>query len=288
MAAKRKLQSEIEICLKKVEEGLEYFHELWDKAHEESNTAQREKLASELKKEIKKLQRHREQVKNWVAKHPDLLNKEPLLEARRKIETEMERFKNFEKEVKTKTYSKVGLQIKKAKLTPEQKEAMEWLKEQREILKEQLDELDEQLDKIQRKRGKKKNLNQEEALMKRVDKHKWHRLQIKDLSKKIEKGRVLPDQLEVLKDDIIYYVEEAALDEEFYDNDFYEGIEEIEIPESEAEGNEEMVKSPSPIPVKKKKERKKKTKEKKKKPKKEKKKKESSHTERRTQSCIKT
>ena len=45
MAAKRKLQGEIDICLKKVEEGLEYFHELWDKAHEESNIAQREKLA---------------------------------------------------------------------------------------------------------------------------------------------------------------------------------------------------------------------------------------------------
>merc|ERR1711879_474089 len=106
-------------------------------------------------------------------------------------------------------------------------------------------------DKLQRKRGKKKNYSNEEVLSKRIDKHKWHMQQMRDLSKRIEKGRVDPKQLEALKDDITYYVEEAATDEDFYDNDFYEGIEELEIPETDNDDEDEEQQSPSPPPVKK-------------------------------------
>merc|ERR1712150_194750 len=210
----------------------------------------------ELKKEIKKLQRHREQVKNWVAKHPDLLNKEPLIDARRKIEKEMERFKNFEKEVKTKTYSKVGLSMKKNTMTQDQQDAVHWITEQREILKNQQKDLEEQLDKIQRKRGKRKGNMSEESLLKRIDRHKWHVVQQNVLSKKIENGRVDPKQLDALKEDITYYVEEAHVDEDFYDNDLlYDGIEELEVADEDDEEDIE----PSP-PKKKEKERKKKKK----------------------------
>merc|ERR1712113_292579 len=184
-----------------------------------------------------------------------LLNKEPLIEARRKIEKEMERFKNFEKEVKTKTYSKVGLSLKRNKLTPEQREAVDWITEQREALKEQQVDLEAQLDKLQRKNRKKKSaqqISQEEVLVKRLDKHKWHISQLRDLSKQIEKGRVDPKQLEALKDDINYYVEEAAQDEEFWDNDLlYDGVEELEIPDNEDDEEEERTPSPPPVKVKK-------------------------------------
>jgi len=282
MAAKRKLQAEIDICLKKVEEGLSYFHELWEKAHDENTTAQREKLASDLKKEIKKLQRHRESVKTWVQKHPDLLNKEPLIVARRRIEKEMERFKNFEKQVKTKAFSKLGLSIKKSKLSPEQQEACEFCQEQRDELRKQLQELDDELDKLQRKRSKKKNStnSREEFLIKRIDKHKWHLQQLKDLSRRIEKGRVDPAQLNSVKDDILYYMEDSVQDEEFWDNDLlYEGIEELEVlddegaEESQPEVTSENNRSPSPPVVKKKKKKKKDKKEKKAKKKKKKEKK---------------
>ena len=72
--------------------------------------------------------------------------------------------------------------------------------------------METQIDKLQRKNRKKKSaqqVSQEEVLVKRLDKHKWHLIQMRDLSKRIEKGRVDPNQLDVLKDDIIYYVEEA-------------------------------------------------------------------------------
>lgn len=65
MAAERKLKNEIDRTLKKVLEGQEVFDDLWKQVHELDNNNQREKLEGELKKEIKKLQRLREQVKSW-------------------------------------------------------------------------------------------------------------------------------------------------------------------------------------------------------------------------------
>ena len=47
-----------------------------------STAALKEKHESDLKKEIKKLQRFREQVKSW-ASSAEIKNKQPLLEARK-------------------------------------------------------------------------------------------------------------------------------------------------------------------------------------------------------------
>ena len=43
-------------------EGVEKFEETWQKVHNASNTNQKEKYEEDLKKEIKKLQRLRDQV----------------------------------------------------------------------------------------------------------------------------------------------------------------------------------------------------------------------------------
>ena len=55
--------AEIDRCLKKVAEGVEKFEETWQKVHNASNTNQKEKYEEDLKKEIKKLQRLRDQVR---------------------------------------------------------------------------------------------------------------------------------------------------------------------------------------------------------------------------------
>ena len=63
-----------------------------------------------------------------------------LMEARKNIEKEMERFKHCEKEAKTKAFSKAGLG-QAAKLDPEEKArqvAREWLNEQVEALQMQV------------------------------------------------------------------------------------------------------------------------------------------------------
>ena len=72
------------------------------------NQNQKEKFESELKSQIKKLQRYRDDIKTWIT-NSDIKDKRPLTDARKLIETEMERFKVCEKEFKTKAFSKEGL-----------------------------------------------------------------------------------------------------------------------------------------------------------------------------------
>lgn len=50
------MTAEIDRCHKKVQEGVETFEDLWQKAHNAPNTNQKEKYEADLKKEIKKLQ----------------------------------------------------------------------------------------------------------------------------------------------------------------------------------------------------------------------------------------
>merc|ERR1712183_569828 len=65
MADRRKLQKEIDMCIKKVQEGVEEFDDVFDKLQSSSNQNQKEKKEEELKKVIKKLQRQRDQIKAW-------------------------------------------------------------------------------------------------------------------------------------------------------------------------------------------------------------------------------
>ncbi|KAJ2986562.1 hypothetical protein NUW54_g9723 [Trametes sanguinea] len=84
--AARKLQTEIDRTLKKVAEGVEVFESIYDKMQASSNQTQKEKLETDLKTQIKKLQRLRDQIKTWVASN-DIKDKSALLENRKLIET---------------------------------------------------------------------------------------------------------------------------------------------------------------------------------------------------------
>jgi len=72
--------------LKKVSEGVELFENIYDKMQASTNQTQKEKLELDLKTQIKKLQRLRDQIKTWVASN-DIKDKSQLLENRRLIET---------------------------------------------------------------------------------------------------------------------------------------------------------------------------------------------------------
>lgn len=77
---------EIERCLKKVTEGVETFEDIWQKVHNATNSNQKEKYEADLKKEIKKLQRLRDQIKSWIAS-AEIKDKSTLLDYRKLIET---------------------------------------------------------------------------------------------------------------------------------------------------------------------------------------------------------
>ncbi|XP_056438464.1 CCR4-NOT transcription complex subunit 3-like isoform X2 [Gadus chalcogrammus] len=157
MADKRKLQGEIDRCLKKVAEGVEQFEDIWLKLHNAANANQKEKYEADLKKEIKKLQRLRDQIKTWVASN-EIKDKRQLVENRKLIETQMERFKVVERETKTKAYSKEGLGLAQ-KVDPAQKEKEEvgtWLTNTIDTLNMQVDQYESEVESLSVQTRKKK------------------------------------------------------------------------------------------------------------------------------------
>ena len=62
------------------------FDNILSKVYSATSSNQKEKYEADLKKEIKKLQRSRDQIKAWIASN-DVKQKNPLLEARKQIET---------------------------------------------------------------------------------------------------------------------------------------------------------------------------------------------------------
>jgi hypothetical protein len=78
--------AEIDRTLKKVAEGVELFESIYDKMQASTNQTQKEKLETDLKTQIKKLQRLRDQIKTWVASN-EIKDKSLLLDNRKLIET---------------------------------------------------------------------------------------------------------------------------------------------------------------------------------------------------------
>ena len=78
--------AEIDRTLKKVAEGVEVFESIYEKMQASTNQTQKEKLETDLKTQIKKLQRLRDQIKTWVASN-DIKDKSALLDNRKLIET---------------------------------------------------------------------------------------------------------------------------------------------------------------------------------------------------------
>lgn len=76
---------EIERVLKKVNEGIIEFEGFIKKVYNANSNNQKEKHENDMKKEIKKLQRLREQIKSWVSSN-EIKNKSPLVDARKRIE----------------------------------------------------------------------------------------------------------------------------------------------------------------------------------------------------------
>ncbi|AOA64487.1 GQ67_05293T0 [Komagataella phaffii] len=89
---------------KRIGEGLYIFDSLYDRHQSCSNSSQKDKLEADLKKEIKKLQRFREQVKSWQATN-EIKEKRRLIENRKLVEIAMEKFKSVERGSKQKAYS---------------------------------------------------------------------------------------------------------------------------------------------------------------------------------------
>lgn len=158
MSTARKLATEVAQCLKKVEEGVVLFDDIWEKVYSAGQQSLKEKYEGDLKKEIKKLQRLRDQIKTWLGSS-EIKDKTALTDARKIIESKMEQFKVCEKDTKTKAYSKEGL-ARDAKLDPKEaakEEKREWLNECIDRLTDLIDSIEADVEKVA---NKKKNKDQ--------------------------------------------------------------------------------------------------------------------------------
>ncbi|EPB79636.1 Not1 domain, CCR4-Not complex component [Ancylostoma ceylanicum] len=176
------------------------------KMQEANSDNQREKYQDDLKKEIKKLQRLRDQVKGWQ-NCSEIKDKDKLTHYRKIIEQRMEQFKDIERENKTKPHSKQGLSAEE-KLDPREKEkveTIEWLQSQIRELSDEADRTESQIESISsldagKRRGKKEDgkKGEKEVCMRMVN------------NESLESKRVM----EVLKDPLEMYVD-ALVDPDY-------------------------------------------------------------------------
>lgn len=214
MGASRKLQGEIDRVLKKVQEGVEVFDSIWNKVYDTDNANQKEKFEADLKKEIKKLQRYRDQIKTWIQsseikdKKVSATYEQNLMDARKSIEREMERFKICEKETKTKAFSKEGLG-QQPKTDPKEKaksETRDWLNNVVSELENQIDIFEAEMEGLTVKKGKTRppRLTHLETSIVR---HKGHISKLEFILRLLDNDQLSPEQVNDVKDFLDDYVE---------------------------------------------------------------------------------
>ncbi|CCE62285.1 hypothetical protein TPHA_0C01290 [Tetrapisispora phaffii CBS 4417] len=228
--AHRKLQQEVDKIFKKINEGLEIFDTYYERRENcTNNPSQKEKLESDLKREVKKLQRLREQIKSWQSS-PDIKDKDSLLDYRRSVEIAMEKYKAVEKASKEKAYSNNSLK-KSDNLDPEElerREVSDYLSQQIDELERQHEILQTEVDKLLLLQKKKKtattpNAEKKEALKAFQNRYRWHQQQMELALRLLANEELDPQDVIDIKDDINYFVEsnqdpDFLEDESIYDN----------------------------------------------------------------------
>ncbi|XP_048333384.2 general negative regulator of transcription subunit 3 isoform X1 [Ziziphus jujuba] len=227
MGASRKLQGEIDRVLKKVQEGVDVFDSIWNKVYDTDNANQKEKFEADLKKEIKKLQRYRDQIKTWIQsseikdKKVSASYEQALVDARKQIEREMERFKICEKETKTKAFSKEGLG-QQPKTDPKEKaksETRDWLNNVVGELESQIDNFEAELEGLSVKKGKTRppRLTHLETS---ITRHKAHIMKLELILRLLDNDELSPEHVNDIRDFLEDYVERNQEDfDEFSDVD---------------------------------------------------------------------
>ncbi|XP_022719256.1 CCR4-NOT transcription complex subunit 3-like [Durio zibethinus] len=227
MGASRKLQGEIDRVLKKVQEGVDVFDSIWNKVYDADNANQKEKFEADLKKEIKKLQRYRDQIKTWIQsseikdKKVSASYEQALVDARKQIEREMERFKICEKETKTKAFSKEGLG-QQPKTDPKEKaksETRDWLNNVVGELESQIDSFEAEIEGLSVKKGKTRppRLTHLETS---ITRHKAHIMKLELILRLLDNDELSPEQVNDVKDFLDDYVERNQEDfDDFSDVD---------------------------------------------------------------------
>ena len=229
MATARKLAAEIDRTLKKMNEGIELFDDIWDKVYSATAQSQKEKYEADLKKEIKKLQRFREQIKIWISSGDGKDKQQLLLDGRKSVERKMEQFKLCEREMKTKAYSKEGL-AKQERIDPVEQAKIntrEWIQDFIALLGEQMESFESDLERLSSGKGKRSNKQEILALNALDQRHKWHIQKLETVTRLLDNEALQYEEVDELKEDIEYYLEansEPDFMETYGEDDVYEPL----------------------------------------------------------------
>jgi CCR4-NOT transcription complex subunit 3 len=143
----------------------------------------------------------------------------------------MERFKAVEKEMKTKAYSKEGLQLA-SKIDPKDKERMEvveFLQHMNEELERQIETLEAEAETMQvvGKKSKKADASKAERIAEMeetVERHRWHQTKLELLQRALENSSIDTEQVKEIEESIKYYVEENQSPDFMDDDTIYDEL----------------------------------------------------------------
>ena len=146
------------------------------------------------------------------------------------VPQEMEKFKAVEKEMKTKAFSKEGLQAS-AKLDPAEKaksDSCEFLSNMVEELERQIEAVEAEDEALQAtvKKGKKDTSKADRLseISRSLERHKFHLGKLELLLRSLENGNVETEQVKNIEDAIKYYVEENANPDFMEDDAMYDDL----------------------------------------------------------------
>lgn len=223
----RKLQQEFDKLQKKVSEGLVQFDQTHEKIYATDNSSLKEKLESELRKEIKKLQRYRDQVKQWLSDSSNKLDRVQLQDIRGLIENAMERFKEVEKVLKMKQFSNEGLELQTklgARGLDEAKklEALKYVTDVLDELNRQNELLQAEMDQYAHKKKLAAIQASLDELTEKVERNNNHVAKLELVLRNLENDRLEPAKIEDIRDDLDYYLENNQADDFVEYDDFYD------------------------------------------------------------------
>lgn len=219
----------METIFKKIHEGLDLFNYYFSRHEASNNDSQREKLESDLKKEIKKLQKFRDQIKNWQGNDAleATIAPQKLQEHRRLVEEAMECYKEVEKNSKMKSFSNQSIMLASLEqggreLSQDALEAYEFLAGVVDDLNEQNEGLDEEYEKLSQKKSRKNTLSAVEERKQEIDTFRLrNELHIEDLEtimSYLKSRKVSVDLVLAIQEDLKFYVE-SNQEPDFIDDD---------------------------------------------------------------------
>ena len=131
---------------------------------------------------------------------------------------QMERFKALEKEMKMKAYSKEGLSASQ-KLDPAEKakrDVIDWIGTTVDELSRQIEQTEAEMEAVQGGSKKKKAMGEKLSELEELNERRvWHNSKLEIVQRMLENGQLSVDQVEVIQEDIKYFVEANAVSTPF-------------------------------------------------------------------------